>query len=150
MYQHILFPTDGSEDALKVEAHVIALAQAFGSHVTLLHAYEFLEAMPIFEATYAYLDELEDYLSSQGKQIIAQAEARFKAQQIQVDSVVLRGDPAQSVLNTATEKSCDLIVMGSHQRGAVKRFLLGSVSNYVVHHSACPVLIVPAHLAEHP
>lgn len=144
MFQHILFPTDGTEASNRVEAHVVSLAQAFSSQITILHAYELLEAMPVYEASYAYLDELEDYLAGQSKQIAHQTEARLKLLNLQVQSLVLRGDPAQSVLNTATEQGCDLIVMGSHQRGPVRRFLLGSVSNYVIHHSACPVVIVPA------
>lgn len=144
MYQHILFPTDGTEASRVVEAHLVSLAQAFSARITILHAYELLEMMPVFETTYAYLDELESYLEGQSKEVALQTEARLKDLKLQVQSLVVKGDPAQSVLNIAEQQKCDLIIMGSHQRGAVKRFLLGSVSNYVVHHSHCPVLIVPS------
>ncbi|HEY9839419.1 MAG TPA: universal stress protein [Candidatus Obscuribacterales bacterium] len=144
MYQHILFPTDGTTAARRVETQVVSLARAFGARITVLHAYEFLEVIPVYETTYAYIDELEDYLSAQSKEVAAQTEARLRAEGLEVQTLVIKGDPGQSVLNAADEQHCDLIVMGSRQRGAVRRFLLGSVSNYVVHHAECPVLIVPA------
>jgi len=146
MYKHILFPTDGTESGRHVEAHVLDIAQKFAAKVTILHAYEFLEIIPVYESTYAYLDELEDYLESQSKKIAKETEQRFKDANIEVQSLIIKGDPGQSVVNVAEEQNCDLIVMGSRQMGAVRRFLLGSVSNYVVHHSECPVLIVPSHI----
>lgn len=146
MYKHILFPTDGTESSRHVETHVLDLAQKFNAKVTILHAYEFLEIIPVYESTYAYLDELEDYLEGQSKKIAQETEQRFKEVNIEVQSLIIKGDPGQSVVNVAEEQNCDLIVMGSRQMGAVRRFLLGSVSNYVVHHSECPVLIVPSHI----
>lgn len=144
MYQHILFPTDGSESSQKLEAHVIALAQNFNSKVTVLHAYEFLETLPVYESGYAYLDELEKYLESQSKEIALNTRQRLEDKHINVQSLIIKGDPGLSIVNTAEEQGCDLIVMGSRQMGVVKRFILGSVSNYVVNHSTCPVLILPA------
>lgn len=148
MYQHILFPTDGTDAARHVETHVLDLAQKFGAKVTILHAYEFLEIIPVYESTYAYLDELEDYLETQSQKIAKETEQRFNEVNVPVQSLIIKGDPGQSVVNVSEEQNCDLIVMGSRQMGAVRRFLLGSVSNYVVHHSECPVLIVPTHLEE--
>lgn len=146
MYQHILFPTDGTDSARQVENHVFDIAQKFQAKVTILHAYEFLEIIPVYESTYAYLDELEDYLESQSQKIAKETEQRFTDGNIEVQSLIIKGDPGQAVVNVAEEQNCDLIVMGSRQMGAVRRFLLGSVSNYVVHHSECPVLIVPSHI----
>lgn len=143
--KHILLPTDGSEGQEKVEAQVIQLAQSLGSRVTVLHAYEFLETFPIYETGYAYLDELDTYLESQSKDIVLTVRQRLEAQGVAVHSLMMKGDPGSSIVTTAEEQHCDLIVMGSRQRGAVQRFILGSVSNYVVNHSNCPVLIVPTH-----
>jgi len=144
MFKHILFPTDGTESSRHVESHVLELAQKFASQVTVLHAYEFLELIPVYESTYAYIDELEDYLKTQSHSVAKETEARFQQAGIQTQSTVIKGDPAQTIINVSEEKHCDLIVMGSRQMGVVRRFLLGSVSNYVVHHSECPVLIIPA------
>lgn len=148
MYHNILFPTDGTAASQLVEAHVLELAQRYGAKVTILNAYEFLEVVPVYETTYVYLDELEDYLKNQSQHIAAETQKRFETAGIETQSLILKGDPGHSVVSIAEEQGCDLIVMGSRQKGMVRRFLLGSVSNYVIHHSKCPVLIVPTHHEE--
>jgi nucleotide-binding universal stress UspA family protein len=58
------------------------------------------------------------------------------------DVVVEHGSPGERICTTAGEHGIELIILGSHERGAFGRFLHGSVSDYVVHHSPCPVLVV--------
>jgi len=58
------------------------------------------------------------------------------------DVVVEHGSPGERICATAGEHGIELIILGSHERGAFGRFLHGSVSDYVVHHSPCPVLVV--------
>lgn len=148
MYRHLLFPTDGSEMSLAVEQHVLLLAQQFQAQVTLLHAYEALELIPVYETSYVYLDELENYLKEQSQTLVANCLKRFQDAGIQSHQRVIKGDPGLAIIEIAAEQDVDLIVMGSQQKGLVRRFLLGSVSNYVVNHSTCPVLIIPAHIDE--
>lgn len=57
---------------------------------------------------------------------------------------VLEGDPGGVVCDLAAQLGADVIVMGSRGRGGVKRALLGSVSDYVVRHAPCPVVITNA------
>lgn len=143
MFKHILYPTDGSPTAENVLRHVIDLAQKFGAEVTVLHAYEFLEVIPVYETTYAYLDELESYLEGQSKEIASRVEEKLSEAGIQPHTAVIKGDPGYSIVNAVDEHKCDLVVMGSRGLGPIQRFLLGSVSNYVVNHAKCPVMIVP-------
>ena len=58
------------------------------------------------------------------------------------DVVVEHGSPGERICATAAEHSIELIILGSHERGAFGRFVHGSVSDYVVHHAPCPVLVV--------
>ena len=55
---------------------------------------------------------------------------------------VLHGDPGAEICREAEEGGYDLVVVGSHGSGLVKRVLLGSVSHHVLHHAPCPVLLV--------
>jgi nucleotide-binding universal stress UspA family protein len=54
------------------------------------------------------------------------------------------GEPGPAICEFANELDVDVVVVGSHGRGALARLLLGSVSTYVAHHSKRPVLVVPA------
>mgnify|MGYP000853437523 CR=1 FL=1 len=57
---------------------------------------------------------------------------------------VLEGDPGRVICDIAAQAGADVIVMGTRGRGGVKRALLGSVSDHVVRHAPCPVLITNA------
>jgi nucleotide-binding universal stress UspA family protein len=52
------------------------------------------------------------------------------------------GDAGESIVEAATAEAADLIVVGTHGRGAVGRLFLGSVSDHVVRHARCPVMVV--------
>ena len=83
--------------------------------------------------------------TKQAKTFIEQAKANLKEicpNISDVSSVVLHGGAAQSIVESASEWGADLIVVGSHGYGFWQRTLLGSVSNSVVHHASCSVLIV--------
>ena len=57
---------------------------------------------------------------------------------------VAQGDPGATICAVAANESFDLIVVGSHGSGVIRRMFLGSVSHHVLHHAPCPVLVVRA------
>lgn len=59
-----------------------------------------------------------------------------------VETAVLRGSPKESIIDEAEEWEADLIVVGSHGYGFFERMLIGSVSDAILHHAPCSVLIV--------
>ena len=65
-----------------------------------------------------------------------------KATGIQTDFAQVMGSPGREICNAAKTWSADLIVVGSHQRKGLREMILGSVSNYVLHHAPCSVLVV--------
>ncbi|VVA17988.1 PREDICTED: universal stress [Prunus dulcis] len=75
----------------------------------------------------ALLDKAKDICANHG--IVAEAVTEF-------------GDPKEGICEAVEKHNIKLLVLGSHGRGAVKRALLGSVSNYCVHNAKCPVLVV--------
>jgi nucleotide-binding universal stress UspA family protein len=61
---------------------------------------------------------------------------------VPVSFMVWEGEPGQSIVDAAAAEQVDLVVVGTHGRGAVGRLLIGSVSDYVVRNAPCPVLVV--------
>jgi nucleotide-binding universal stress UspA family protein len=61
---------------------------------------------------------------------------------VPADSLVAEGPPHRAILDAAASSDCDLIVLGSHGRTGLDRLLMGSVSQQVVTHASCPVLVV--------
>jgi nucleotide-binding universal stress UspA family protein len=70
--------------------------------------------------------------------------SRGRAAGVRVNFLIWDGDPGESIVDAARSEQVDLIVVGSHGRGQVGRFLIGSVSDHVVRHAHCPVLVVRA------
>ena len=60
----------------------------------------------------------------------------------EVNTEIIEGDPATAIIDVAATRKSDLIVMGSRGLGRLAGLLLGSTSQKVVSHAACPVLIV--------
>lgn len=67
---------------------------------------------------------------------------RGRARSVRVTFLVWEGEPGESIVAAAEAEGAEMIVVGSHGRAAVGRLLMGSVSEYVVRHATCPVLVV--------
>ena len=98
-----------------------------------------IEASPV--TTPEVTEELTDALQQEAQ---AGLERTARALGGNVERRIEYGDPAAEICRVATEGSYDVVVVGSHGSGFVKRVLLGSVSQHVMHHAPCPVLVVPA------
>lgn len=83
----------------------------------------------------AFMDVCEDVLAKTVKQLADVGIAN-------VDTAILKGDPASEVIDYADTEKCDLILIHTHGMGLVKRFTIGSVTNTIVHHANVPVLVV--------
>ena len=96
-----------------------------------------------------YYSEMEQSLHEEGQKIVEQAETAvrslFPGGLLDLTAEVITGSPQRVIVETAREWGADLIVIGSHGYGFWSRALLGSVSNSVVHHAPCSVLVVRTH-----
>lgn len=68
--------------------------------------------------------------------------ARGRTIGVRVSFLVWTGDPGESIVSAADAESADVVVVGTHARGTIGRLLIGSVSEHVVRHASCPVLVV--------
>ena len=67
---------------------------------------------------------------------------RGRRQGTGVSFLIWEGEPGPSIVDAALSEAVDLVVVGTHGRGALGRLFIGSVSDYVVRNAACPVLVV--------
>src|SRR5689334_575116 len=138
----ILLAIDGSLCSDRAVEEVARRPWPDGTSVKVLTALE--PPMPPTPETWAvpasYFEEIETALRQQGKNIIDSALQKLKANKtLSLSSIIVLGSPRPVILDEAESWSADLIVLGSHGYGAVKRFLLGSVSQAVVSHAKCSV-----------
>ena len=79
---------------------------------------------------------------TQGKALVDEVAQRLRAAHLNVSTAVEQGDPKSTILDHAEQWHADVIVLGSHGRKGIDRFLLGSVSEAVARHAPCSVEIV--------
>ena len=89
-----------------------------------------------------------EHLRTEGEDAVNFIEEKGKAAGVEVESVILEGDPGEELVEFAGEKDIDLIVMGTQGKSGIQRFLLGSVAENVVRHSKQAVLVVRGEKAE--
>lgn len=143
----ILLATDGSPTAEEATKEAIELARLFEGELLIVTAWD----IPYSTLGYAALPLNGDLMKAaedQAKKVAREAAAAAKAEGISAQMVVLRGFPVEEICAAAKKFGPELIVLGSHGWGAMKRMLFGSVSTGVLHHTSVPVLVVPAPIAD--
>ncbi len=140
MYKKVLVPIDGSSHSDRAEKTALELAQLMGAEVCLIHVI----VPPQYTAFYGETpipvsQDLMDELEHRGKTLLDEHAAKYSG--VKVSTELFVGHPAETICQRAKEGGCDLIVIGSRGLGAIKGYLLGSVSDRVSHHAPCTVLI---------
>jgi nucleotide-binding universal stress UspA family protein len=143
----ILVATDGSEEAALALTTAADLSKSTNSELHI--AYVFPTAVqrpfpnPITSRPREVLEhELEEAMH-QAQEFLDREVEQVKGEGVAVaDSHLLRGRPDREIVHLSEELGAGLIVMGSRGLGGVRRALMGSVSDSVVRHAHCPVLIV--------
>jgi len=147
----ILLPIDFLDSSKGVVHQAAALARHFHSEIVMLHV-----VTPMtYSAGMIEGDYVPANLGDLLKELIGQAQKQLdralgpELDGLAVKRVLLEGDPALTIAQTARVEKADLIAMPTHGYGAFRRFLLGSVTAKVLHDSDCPVW-TSAHLEEEP
>jgi nucleotide-binding universal stress UspA family protein len=140
-FKTILFATDFSDASELPLEYARSLAVRFGARLQLLHVLE--EPFPMGSEVYvAELPEFRERRMADAQQRLGEIMGRVA--ELDVTSEVLVGSPARQIVQAALDNHADLIVMGTHGRGAVAHLLMGSVAERVVRTAPCPVLTVKA------
>jgi nucleotide-binding universal stress UspA family protein len=147
MFKKILVPVDGSDESRKA----LELAKGIASgcqtaDITLLYVMNPVilaaAATPGDEKFISAVPEILVFRQQEADMILEEMAKLLADTPVQVERKALEGHPARTILETANEGHYELIVMGSRGMSRLAGFLLGSVSDAVVHHAHCPVMIV--------
>jgi nucleotide-binding universal stress UspA family protein len=140
----ILLPTDFSGCANFALPYAAAIARATGASIVCLHVVEpivpavgysgLAEPMPIADIS----EQLEDSAERELPQLAGCDD--FNG--LEVEEMIVHGDPAAEIVRVAGEREVDLIVVSSHGRTGLGRIIFGSTAEAVVRHAFCPVLVV--------
>lgn len=141
----ILVPTDFSDEARRsAEVALELIGSRTKGELILVHAYH----IPVEYSAYGSLPTTWDFLSDMSSAARAELEkwaAQLSASGWKVTTAVEEGTPASVIQRLAQERDVDLVAMGTHGRGGLGGFLLGSIARRVVQHAPCPVLTVRRH-----
>jgi nucleotide-binding universal stress UspA family protein len=133
---NILHPTDFSPHSVVAFRLASTLARDHGANLVILHVVQ--EPLALY-AEGAIPDPVEDHLDEIREQLLR---IQPPVQDVSVAHRIEQGNPAQEILQVAQMLPADLIVMGTHGRRGLRRLLMGSVAEYVLERSTCPVLTV--------
>ena len=143
MFKHLLVPIDGSSTSQLAVEKAIGLAQKFDSRVSAIFV---IDPYPFTGVGTDFAYGQAEYLNAataEANGAIQAAKAQFEAAGVAVETSVVEAHATwRGVVQTAESKQADLIVMGSHGRSGLEKLVLGSVTQAVLSHTKCPVLVV--------
>lgn len=153
MFTKILVPVDGSEYSHDAAEYAIGIAkltngQVIALHVVHLPAYAFAYSGSEGVSPMAIPTPLPPTLTEDekktAKKIVDEVKEMGDAAGVKMETKIVERHPSvpDAIIQLAKEEGVDLIVMGTKGKTAIRRFLLGSVTESVVHHAHCPVLVV--------
>lgn len=146
MYQRILLPFDGSELALQAALEGVELARIHGAQAFVLFVTRPYPAQPVYPGEIALIYPPKGvYARTVRRAALARMDdivaAAHKAGVACSKLVVSSDAKAETIVDVARRRHCDLIVMGSHGRSGARQMILGSVTNKVLAISSIPVLV---------
>lgn len=140
--REILHPTDFSEGAEPALAMALELARQFNALLTILHVYAAPVSMGLLGDGYTPTPEVLEQLKADTERGLEQFRRRALASGVRCVTAAVEGFVSEAIVAAAEARNIDLIVLGTHGRRGLNRFLLGSVAERVLRLAQCPVLTV--------
>src|SRR5271167_1987726 len=138
-FKKILVAVDDSKFSAHAADVGIELAKPLKAKIAFVHVFDSSVGPSTMWSVPA--DQLMEMSEREAKRVLAKFRKRAVARSA-VPEFLESGAPAARIVAAAKKWPADLIVMGSHGRGKIGGLLLGSVSQEVLHHAPCPVLVV--------
>lgn len=145
MFKTILVCSDGSEHAIRAAQQAACIAKQARAHVLLLNVNDTAkELRPYVMPWQLELGETQEVSEAEREQehVLQETARLFEDARVCCQLLREHGHPAAQIVRVAERENVDLIVMGSRGLNVLKSLLLGSVSDHVIHHAHCSVLVV--------
>jgi nucleotide-binding universal stress UspA family protein len=139
VFPKILFAHDGGMLAERALVYLEHVAQVEQAAVIVLHVYQIPERYTTVDG----YEALQAQYEAIGKEIVDDAVDQLHERDIEAHGLVLPGDSARVILETAAREEVSLIVIGTRGPSNMAELVVGSVSVEVLRHATCPVLVVP-------
>ncbi|MCR4441745.1 MAG: universal stress protein [Peptococcaceae bacterium] len=137
-FRKIVIGYDSSEYSKKALDTGLVMAQKLGSSLVVVTVLR----NPEFSATIDEIDESFTHAEKQVRPWLDELKKVYSAQGVEIETAILRGHPAESIVKFAAECKADLIIVGTRGIGGFKSLVIGSVAQKVVSYSKIPVLVV--------
>lgn len=145
---------DGSEHSDRALARAIEIAKKFGSELTVMHVYSvYVQPVMVPEPTTPgspgvpiltsqEVTRVVEAAREAGNRILKDAEEKARPEKVQVKKLLVEGHAVQEIVEAGKKENFDLIVLGARGISHIREMFLGSVTDGVIHHATCPVLVV--------
>jgi nucleotide-binding universal stress UspA family protein len=140
MFKHILIPTDFGEPAAHALDVAVELAAKFDARISILHVYEATQPVPYGDGVVWPLHQIE----IAARQMLDRLVDATRARGVACDGILKPGIPSDEITAAARDSGAELLVMGTHGRRGLSRFILGSTAERVVRTAPIPVLTISA------
>ena len=137
-HDKLLLATDLSEASAGATDEAFELARRLGAHLLVVSVIDPGTLLRPGGRASARMDQVRARRAQLAQTLVE----RGRTEGVAVSFLVWEGDPGNMIVEAAEAERADMVLVGSHGRGAVGRFFLGSVSDHVVRHAPCPVLVV--------
>lgn len=137
-FKRVLIATDGSRFSNAAEKKAIDFAKSYGGELKVISVVDV--PSELYAESPRTVDDLINKAKGYGDTVKRNAESLG----IRTEAIVKEGEAYRVITDTAKDIGADLIIMGSHGRTGLKRLLMGSVTEKVIGHTLCPVLVVKA------
>jgi nucleotide-binding universal stress UspA family protein len=139
----ILVAIDGSDNAMRALEEALKVFATDALHIHLLTVAEVIQMNEVlFKDTSTGMHQIEDEHKAACQKLLEPATRKLAQAGISHDAHIEIGQPAQTIVETASKYHCGMIVVGTRGNGAIRSIVVGSVANKVVHLSRVPVLLV--------
>lgn len=144
MYRRIMVPLDGSELAECVIPHIEVIGKLSEASVELVRVVEPIE-LPTRGGIALSIDDIrqiESHSKTEAENYLHGIVERLKIAGIKARSKILTGRAADSLVDHVHKNNFDLIIMATHGRSGISRWIWGSVAEKILHSSSIPILLV--------